>query len=96
MEQNPSISSALLSKEPLHNQKSTSYIDGIPDVSLLENEAGELGAKHPDFAGEGGFLCPSKVAYGKIKKAKSSTNGDWKFIVNYGEKTQTLRLEKCL
>lgn len=94
MDQNPSVSTALLSKEPSHNQKSSSYMDGIPDSSSTENE--DLGQKHPDFAGEGGFLCPSKVAYGKIKKAKSHTNGDWKFIVNYGDKTQTLRLEKCL
>ncbi|ODM92053.1 hypothetical protein Ocin01_14628 [Orchesella cincta] len=92
MDQNPSVSSALLSKEPAHNQKSSSYMDGLEALDSNEGEGG----KHPDFAGEGGFLCPSKVAYGKIKKAKSSTTGDWKFIVNYADKSQTLRLEKCL
>ncbi|CAL8143324.1 unnamed protein product [Orchesella dallaii] len=93
MDQNPSVSTALLSKEPIHNQKSSSYMDGLPDSP--DSTEGDSG-KHPDFAGEGGFLCPSKVAYGKIKKAKSSTSGDWKFIVNYADKSQTLRLEKCL
>lgn len=94
MEQNPSVSTALLSKEAAHNQKSASYMDGIPESTSVESE--DLNQKHPDFAGEGGFLCPSKVAYGKIKKAKSQTSGDWKFVVNYADKTQTLRLEKCL
>jgi hypothetical protein len=60
-----------------------------------KNKKPEENAK-AKLAGEGGFLCPSKVAYGKIKKAKSSTNGKWKWIVNYAEHTQTLRIEKCL
>lgn len=57
---------------------------------------GDGGHRHRDFAGEGGFLCPSKVAYGRVKKGKSYTTGEWKYIVNYGDNSQTLRLEKCL
>lgn len=63
---------------------------------VREDPPSENHTPSQSLSSEGGFLCPSKVAYGKIKKAKSSTTGKWKFIVNYGDKTQTLRLEKCL
>lgn len=42
-----------------------------------------------------GFICPSEVMYGKPKLAKNK-KGHWKVIVNAGEFTQTVRLEKCL
>ena len=42
-----------------------------------------------------GFICPSEVMYGKPKLAKNR-KGLWKVIVNAGEFTQTVRLEKCL
>lgn len=42
-----------------------------------------------------GFICPSEVMYGKPKLAKNK-KGQWKVIVNAGEFTQTVRLEKCL
>lgn len=42
-----------------------------------------------------GFICPSEVMYGKPKLAKNK-KGLWKVIVNAGEFTQTVRLEKCL
>lgn len=42
-----------------------------------------------------GFICPSEVMYGKPKLAKNK-KGFWKVIVNAGEFTQTVRLEKCL
>jgi len=49
-----------------------------------------------ELKNEGGFLCPSKVAYGRVKKAKSQVNGQWKWIVNHKQFQQTLRMEKCL
>lgn len=42
-----------------------------------------------------GFICPSEVLYGKPKLARN-IRGDWKVIVNAGEFTQTVRMEKCL
>ena len=39
-------------------------------------------------------MCTSIIRYARPQKARSAT-GEWKFIVNTGEHTQTLRLEKC-
>lgn len=39
-------------------------------------------------------MCSSITRYARPQKARSAT-GEWKFIVNTGEHTQTLRLEKC-
>ncbi|XP_058983508.1 neurotrophin 1 isoform X2 [Musca domestica] len=39
-------------------------------------------------------LCQSIVRYARPQKARSAS-GEWKFIVNTGKHTQTLRLEKC-
>ncbi|XP_026466645.1 neurotrophin 1 [Ctenocephalides felis] len=41
-----------------------------------------------------GTMCPSIVRYARPQKARSAT-GHWKYVVNTGEHTQTLRLEKC-
>lgn len=39
-------------------------------------------------------MCPSIVRYARPQKARSAA-GEWKYIVNTGQHTQTLRLEKC-
>lgn len=39
-------------------------------------------------------MCPSIVRYARPQKARSAS-GEWKYIVNTGQHTQTLRLEKC-
>lgn len=39
-------------------------------------------------------MCPSLVRYARPQKARSAS-GEWKYIVNTGQHTQTLRLEKC-
>lgn len=44
--------------------------------------------------GAGTGLCPSLVRYARPQKARSAA-GEWKFIVNTAQHTQTLRLEKC-
>lgn len=41
-----------------------------------------------------GGMCPSIVRYARPQKARSA-KGEWKYIVNTGQHTQTLRLEKC-
>lgn len=50
---------------------------------------------HRDFAQEGGFLCPSDVRYARPQLAQTS-RGVWKYIINMGEHTQTIRMERCL
>ncbi|XP_067647095.1 neurotrophin 1 isoform X2 [Eurosta solidaginis] len=42
----------------------------------------------------GGGMCQSIVRYARPQKARSAS-GEWKYIVNTGKHTQTLRLEKC-
>lgn len=41
-----------------------------------------------------GGMCPTLVRYARPQKARSAS-GEWKYIVNTGQHTQTLRLEKC-
>ena len=48
-----------------------------------------------DYGPQGGFVCPSEVHYAKPHRAKNR-KGEWKVVVNVGEYTQTLRMEKCL
>ncbi|XP_043274934.1 neurotrophin 1 [Venturia canescens] len=43
---------------------------------------------------EEGFTCPSNVMYARPQLARA-VSGIWKYIINTGEHTQTLRLEKC-
>jgi hypothetical protein len=56
---------------------------------------GEDTHAHRDFAEDGGFLCPSEVRYARPQLAQT-TRGSWKYIINMGEHTQTLRMERCL
>lgn len=42
-----------------------------------------------------GFVCRSEVLYAKAKLAKN-IKGKWRVIVNAGEFTQTVRMEKCI
>lgn len=50
--------------------------------------------REDDPSKSGGSMCPSIIRYARPQKARSAT-GEWKYIVNTGEHTQTLRLEKC-
>ncbi|KAM8710228.1 hypothetical protein ACLKA7_016942 [Drosophila subpalustris] len=50
--------------------------------------------KRRDDEGSAGGMCQSVVRYARPQKAKAAS-GEWKFIVNTGQHTQTLRLEKC-
>ncbi|XP_058833573.1 neurotrophin 1 [Topomyia yanbarensis] len=54
----------------------------------------KLTKRSDDPSKSGGGMCPSIIRYARPQKARSAT-GEWKYIVNTGEHTQTLRLEKC-
>ncbi|KAL1373733.1 hypothetical protein pipiens_005100 [Culex pipiens pipiens] len=54
----------------------------------------KLRKRSDDPSKTGGGMCPSIIRYARPQKARSAT-GEWKYIVNTGEHTQTLRLEKC-
>ncbi|KAJ8732355.1 hypothetical protein PYW08_015085 [Mythimna loreyi] len=62
---------------------------------LVSNRRGDTANRDFASAGEAGFMCPSTVKYARPQRARA-TSGQWKYIVNTGEHTQTLRLEKCL
>ncbi|KAH8395644.1 hypothetical protein KR222_004652 [Zaprionus bogoriensis] len=50
--------------------------------------------KRREDEGSAGGMCQSVVRYARPQKAKAAS-GEWKYIVNTGQHTQTLRLEKC-
>lgn len=61
------------------------------NVAATTSQQGQQQSSPPST----GYICPSEVMYGKPKLAKNK-KGLWKVIVNAGEFTQTVRLEKCL
>ncbi|KAJ0180178.1 hypothetical protein K1T71_004769 [Dendrolimus kikuchii] len=63
--------------------------------SIMSNRRGDTANRDFASAGEAGFMCTSTVKYARPQRARA-TSGQWKYIVNTGEHTQTLRLEKCL
>ncbi|CAK1552452.1 unnamed protein product [Leptosia nina] len=65
------------------------------DHYLISSRRGDTANRDFASAGEAGFMCPSTVKYARPQRARA-TSGQWKYIVNTGEHTQTLRLEKCL
>uniref|UniRef100_W8BPS3 Protein spaetzle n=1 Tax=Ceratitis capitata TaxID=7213 RepID=W8BPS3_CERCA len=60
-------------------------IDDFDDFSIRRRE---------DETSRNG-MCQSIVRYARPQKARSAS-GEWKYIVNTGQHTQTLRLEKCI
>lgn len=54
----------------------------------------ELKRREDDNSIPSSGMCPSIVRYARPQKARSAS-GEWKYIVNTGQHTQTLRLEKC-
>ncbi|XP_073982606.1 neurotrophin 1 isoform X2 [Rhodnius prolixus] len=67
----------------------TQLVEAENEPKFLERRQGEVGAstmkKH---------MCASTVEFARPKKARA-TSGQWKYIVNTGDYTQTLRLELC-
>lgn len=72
----------------------------LPLESKFENryENNEIRRRsdlNPSFENvEEGFTCPSVIKYARPQLARAAS-GVWKYIINTGEHTQTLRLEKC-
>lgn len=68
-----------------------------PNGEEIQDEFASSGTDYAtgDKALPGGFICPSEVLYGKPKLARNR-KGAWKVIVNAGEFTQTVRMEKCI
>ncbi|XP_077268926.1 neurotrophin 1 isoform X2 [Temnothorax americanus] len=74
----------------------------LPSALPLENkyenryESNEIKRRfdNPFDNVEEGFTCPSTVKYARPQLARAAS-GVWKYIINTGEHTQTIRLEKC-
>jgi hypothetical protein len=65
----------------------------IDDEDEEEYSLNSLSKRREDMTSPNG-MCPSIIRYARPQKARSAT-GEWKYIVNTGQHTQTLRLEKC-
>lgn len=72
------------------------YQDKSDDIDQLEYTQ-DYSSYHRRREGDPatpGAMCPSIIRYARPQKARSAS-GEWKYIVNTGQHTQTLRLEKC-
>ncbi|KAL6429264.1 hypothetical protein ACFW04_008166 [Cataglyphis niger] len=88
----------------LTDYKAQEYGSGeekLPSPLSLENkyenryESNEIKRSDNPFDNvEEGFTCPSTVKYARPQLARAAS-GVWKYIINTGEHTQTIRLEKC-
>ncbi|KRK01190.1 neurotrophin 1, isoform D [Drosophila yakuba] len=78
--------SALLAEFYDRPNNNLEFSDDFDDFSLSK--------KRREDEGSAGGMCQSVVRYARPQKAKSAS-GEWKYIVNTGQHTQTLRLEKC-
>ncbi|XP_032575069.1 neurotrophin 1 isoform X2 [Drosophila sechellia] len=78
--------SALLAEFYDKPNNNLEFSDDFDDFSLSK--------KRREDEGSAGGMCQSVVRYARPQKAKSAS-GEWKYIVNTGQHTQTLRLEKC-
>ncbi|XP_032689276.1 uncharacterized protein LOC116852751 isoform X2 [Odontomachus brunneus] len=74
--------------QPLENKFETRY------ENRYENNEIRRRSDNPFDNVEEGFTCPSTVKYARPQLARAAS-GVWKYIINTGEHTQTLRLEKC-
>ncbi|KAK0089126.1 hypothetical protein PV325_008983 [Microctonus aethiopoides] len=95
---NKNMASALL--KDYNFQSDDRNDDNSANDILIENrfENNEI-KKRSDYPSpydnvEEGFTCPSQVMYARPQLARAAS-GIWKYIINTGEHTQTLRLEKC-
>ncbi|XP_034655320.1 neurotrophin 1 isoform X1 [Drosophila subobscura] len=79
--------SALLAEFYDKPNNNLEFGDDFDDFSLNKK-------RREDEGSSAGGMCLSVVRYARPQKAKSAS-GEWKYIVNTGQHTQTLRLEKC-
>ncbi|XP_018368714.1 PREDICTED: uncharacterized protein LOC108764824 isoform X1 [Trachymyrmex cornetzi] len=66
----------------------------LPLENRYENNEIKRRSDNPFDNVEEGFTCPSTVKYARPQLARAAS-GAWKYIINTGEHTQTIRLEKC-
>ncbi|KAG5309005.1 SPZ protein, partial [Acromyrmex insinuator] len=66
----------------------------LPLENRYENNEIKRRSDNPFDNVEEGFTCPSAVKYARPQLARAAS-GVWKYIINTGEHTQTIRLEKC-
>ncbi|KAG7208593.1 hypothetical protein KM043_014803 [Ampulex compressa] len=83
---------------PLENKFENKYHNRYENRYESRYENNEI-KRRSDFRAsfdnvEEGFTCPSIVKYARPQLARAAS-GIWKYIINTGEHTQTLRLEKC-
>ncbi|XP_033238641.1 neurotrophin 1 isoform X2 [Drosophila pseudoobscura] len=79
--------SALLAEFYDKPNNNLEFSEDFDDYSLTKK-------RREDEGNSAGGMCLSVVRYARPQKAKSAS-GEWKYIVNTGQHTQTLRLEKC-
>uniref|UniRef100_A0A1B0D804 Spaetzle domain-containing protein n=1 Tax=Phlebotomus papatasi TaxID=29031 RepID=A0A1B0D804_PHLPP len=70
------------------------YSDKAEEQDTMYSDDLLYESKRREDTGQPGAMCNSIIRYARPQKAKSAT-GEWKYIVNTGKHTQTLRLEKC-
>ena len=80
----------------------TSIIPYVAPLHLSRHRDGQAHAA--SYLEEGGYICPSDIFYGRVKRAVN-TFGQWKVVVNlpdnfrhdpkYKQYVQTSRLESC-
>lgn len=75
-----------VSKQQLQQQQ--------PETDKRNRANSNSGSLGNSGSASSGFVCRSEVLYAKPKLARN-IKGKWKVIVNAGEFTQTIRLEKC-
>lgn len=84
--------SALLAEHPPLRKNVNIKTNDVAKKDILANKRRESDDYDEDSIPGG--MCPSIVRYARPQKARSA-KGEWKYIVNTGQHTQTLRLEKC-
>lgn len=84
--------SALLAEHPPMHRNFDIHTNDVAKKDVLASKRRESEDYDEDTIPGG--MCPSIVRYARPQKARSA-KGEWKYIVNTGQHTQTLRLEKC-
>lgn len=89
--------SALLAEHPPLRKNFDVKSNNVAKKDVIMNFNNNNKRREADYEDDDsipGGMCPSIVRYARPQKARSA-KGEWKYIVNTGQHTQTLRLEKC-
>lgn len=78
------------------DQSGETLVDGKEDDFDYGNYTGQPYDRTKWISASDGFVCPSRVVYGRPVRA-ANVRGQWRVVVqNVGRVTQTQRLETCL